>query len=133
MMSRDYDVGYGKPPPQFQFQKGNKKGGRKKAKKDAAFDMSSIITTAMAKRLKIRRGDQILGMTLAEVVIERLIQMATTGSPRDLGYILGLIQKHAAHLVVPPVQETRVVFHRAPGSTVDLPPVDLWNGNGNGR
>lgn len=125
-MNGNYEVGYGKPPKQHQFQPGNKKGGRTKGKEDAPFDMSAIITKAMAKRLKIRRGDHIVGISLAELVYERLIQMAATGSAKDLAYILGLLDKHAAHLVVPPAQETRIVYHRAPGSTVELPALELW-------
>jgi hypothetical protein len=128
-MSGDYEVGFGKPPKQHRFQRGNKMARRGKgAGKKTSFTMSEIITKAVTQRRQIKRGDRVVDMQVAEIMIERLIQMATTGTARDVGYILGLIDKHAAHLVAPPTQETHVVYHRAPGSTVELPPRELWEG-----
>lgn len=129
-MSSDDEVGYGKPPRQHQFQKGNKMAQRRKASpKDSSFTMTEVITKAMTQRRQIRRGGRIVDMRVAEIMIERLIQMATSGTARDVGYVLGLIDKHAAHLVAPPAQETHVVYHRAPGSNVELPPRELWKGD----
>lgn len=126
-MSGDYEVGFGKPPKQHRFQKGNTMAKRRKGPaKEASFTMSEIITKAMTQRRRIRRGDRIVDMQVSEILIERLIQMATNGSARDAGYVLGLIERHAAHLVAPPVQETHFTYHRAPGSTVELPPAGLW-------
>lgn len=126
-MSGDYEIGYGKPPEQHRFQQGNKMAKRRKAAgKQSSFTMSEIVTKAMTQRRQVRRGDRIVEMQVAEIMIERLVQMATTGSPRDVGYVLGLIAKHAAHLVAPPAQETHVTYHRAPGSNVELPPPELW-------
>lgn len=130
-MSIDYEVGYGKPPKQHRFEKGNKAAKRRKASgKEPSFTMSEIVTKAMAQRRKIRRGDRIVDMRVAEILVERLIQMATTGSIHELARVLGLIDKHAAHLVAPPAQETHVTYHRAPGSNVTLPPPELWKADG---
>ena len=45
----------------------------------------------------------------------------------DVGYVLGMIDKHASHLVAPPPQETRITYRRASGSTVELSPTHLWD------
>jgi hypothetical protein len=130
-MSSDDEVGYGRPPKQHRFKKGNQMARRrKKSAKDAIFTMSDIVTRAVSTRRQIRRGDRIIDMRVAEIMIERLIQMATTGSAKDIGYVLGLIDKYASHLVAPPAQETHVTYHRAAGSTVELPPAHLWKLDG---
>lgn len=123
----DDEVGYGKPPKQHRFKKGNQMARRRRqVGKETVFTMSDIVTKAVSQRRQIRRGDRIVDMRVAEIMIERLIQMATTGSARDVGYVLALIDKHASHLVAPPPQETQITYHRAPGSTVELPPAHVW-------
>lgn len=127
-MSGDYDVGFGKPPKQHRFQKGNKMARRRKGegKQSPDFTMSAIITEAMSQLRQIRRGDRIVNMRVADIMIERLVQMATTGSAREIRFVMALIERHAAHLVAPPVQEINVIYHRAAGSNVELPPRGLW-------
>lgn len=125
-MSRDYDVGYGKPPRQHQFKKGNKKGGRKKSEKGPAFSMSELLTKAMTTRRRFRRGDRIVDMDMKELLVERVMHIASSGTPQQLGQLLVLLDRHAPHLVTPPAQETHFFYHRAPGSTVELPPPYLW-------
>ncbi len=128
-MSSEYDVGYGKPPKKNQFKPGNQMAKRRrKGPREQGFSMSEIVTQAMTQRRKIKRGDQIVSMQVAEIMIERLVQMVTTGNPKDLAFVFNLMAKHAAHLVTPAPQQTLVTYHRAEGSKVELPPADLWKG-----
>ena len=128
-MNDDDEVGYRKPPKQHRFKPGNQLARRRKGQaKPATFTMAGILTTAMSTRRKIRRGDQLITMNVAEILIERIIQMATTGSARDATILMTLIERHAPQLLAAPLQETRVTYHRAAGSTVELPSQELWKG-----
>lgn len=120
----DDEVGYGKPPKHSQFKAGNP--GRPKGSKKNSLSLSQIIGDAMSQRRKVRRGDRIVSMSVAEIFVERLIGMATTGSPSEMTKVLALIAKHAPNLLAAPELEARITFHRAPGSLVQLPPADLW-------
>ncbi len=116
-MSDEYEVGYGKPPKKNQFQPGNQMAKRRQGgPREQGFSMTEIVTRAMTQRRKIKRGDQIVSMPVAEIMIERLVQMVTTGQARELGFVLNLVAKHAAHLVTPAPQQTQVTYHRAEGS-----------------
>ena len=121
-----YEVGYGKPPKHSRFKPGNR--GRPKGSKKRAFSLSEIITEAMTRRRKVRRGDKIVSMPAAEIFIERLIAMATTGSPSEMTKVLSMIARHAPQLLAAPELEARITYHRAPGSEVQLPPAHLWSG-----
>ena len=124
---RDHEedkVGYGKPPVRSRFKPGNP--GRPKGSGKRSFSLSEIISAAMTRRRKVRRGDRIVSMQVAEIFIERLIAMATTGSPSDMTKVLSMIAKHAPNLLAAPEIEARITYHRAPGSNVKLPPADLW-------
>jgi len=117
-------VGYGKPPVHSRFKPGNP--GRPKGSRKRSFSLSEIISEAMTRRRKVRRGDRVVSMQVAEIFIERLISMATTGSPSDMTKVLTMIAKNAPNLLAAPEIEARITYHRAPGSNVELPPTDLW-------
>ena len=130
-MSGDkYEVGYKKPPVKNQFKPGNQaaRGRKRRSSKPVGLSMGEIIEKAMLTRRKIKRGDQIIEMPVAEILVERLIQTVTTGTARDLKMVIDLIQSHASHLLAAPMQELSVRYHHAEGSTVPLPPLDLWKG-----
>jgi hypothetical protein len=88
--------------------------------------MADIFTAAMTRRLRIRRGDRIVSMRVAEIYVERLIVMATQGSATEMTKLLAMIAKHAPHMLAAPEVEARITYHRAPGSEVELPPLNLW-------
>ena len=124
---QDYEVGYGKPPEHSRFKPGN--AGRPKGSGKRELSIGDILAEAMSKRRKVRRGDRVVKMAVAEIYVERLIAMATTGSANDMLKVLALIARHAPNLLSAPEIEARVTYYRAPGSTVQLPSVDLWKGS----
>lgn len=121
-----HEVGYGRPPVHSRFQPGNP--GRPKESKKRSFSLSEIITEAMGRRRKVRRGNRVVSMQVAEIFIERLISMATTGSATEMTKVLTMIGRHAPSLLAAPELEARITYHRAPGSKVELPPAHLWTG-----
>ena len=124
-MSDDYDVGYGKPPRQHQFQRGNQAAkGRKRAKK--VLSLPEIIDRALRTRRKIKRGGEVIEMGVAEILVERLIQAMTTGSPRDMALIVAMLERYAPDVLASTPEQLEVTYHRAEGSNVPLPPAELW-------
>lgn len=121
----DYMVGYGKPPVQTRFKAGNPGRPRGSARQPRSVSLEDIVQKAMRRRVKLRRGDQIVDVGLTEVLINRIFTMATQGSARDVGLILNLLDRYAPDA---PQKEAllEIIHHRAPGSTVELPPADLW-------
>ena len=80
----------------------------------------------MTRRRKVKRGDEIVEMPTFDIMVERLVATATSGSVREAAAALRLIDKHLSHLLQPPPQQTMIIYHRAPGSQVILPPAELW-------
>jgi uncharacterized 2Fe-2S/4Fe-4S cluster protein (DUF4445 family) len=62
-----YEVGYGKPPKAKQFRKG--RTGNPRGKRKGEENIVSAFKRHVSKRVKIKDGDQIRTITLAEAVI----------------------------------------------------------------
>jgi hypothetical protein len=62
-----YDVGYGKPPKANQFRKG--RTGNPRGKKRGEENLISAFKRHVLKQVKIKDGDQVRTITLAEAVI----------------------------------------------------------------
>lgn len=130
MSQDDYEVGYGKPPKHSQFKPLNQaaKGrGSKKAPKPT-FSIGEVLRDALNGKRKIKRGDQVVEMDVAKILVERLVQMMLNGSARDMALVLGLLERHAPEILATAAQEIAITYHRAEGSTVPLPPSQLWKG-----
>lgn len=124
----DYDVGRGKPPREHQFKPGNRAAaGRKKTRKDG-FSLADILASAVTRKMKIRRGEEIVSLGAGEIMIERLVRIMTTGTPREMVLVLGLIERHVPQFLAAPPEVFRVEYVRAGGSTVELPLIDKPKG-----
>ena len=130
MSKSDYEVGYGKPPKHSQFKPFNQaakgRGGKKVA--TTTFSIGEVLRDALSGKRKIKRGDQVVEMDVAKILVERLIQMMLNGSARDIALVLGLLERHAPEILATATQELGITYHRANGSKVPLPPADLWKG-----
>lgn len=125
----DEAIGYGKPPRQHRFKPGNQaaaKRNRIKKKEGNALALPVIIDRALRTKRKVKRGDQVYSVTVAEIMAERLVQMLTTGSARDLAVIMQLVEKHLPDALNRPQEVFQIVHTRAADSTIQLPPDELW-------
>lgn len=124
----DDEVGRGKPPREHQFKPGNRAAaGRKKTRKDG-FSLADILASAVTKKMKIRRGEEIVSLAASEIMIERLVRIMTTGTPREMVLVLQLIERHVPQFLAAPPEVFRVEYVRAGGSTVELPLIDKPKG-----
>ena len=130
MADEDESVGYGKPPRKHRFKPGNKaasKSNRRPKKAVSALSLAEIFDRALRTKRKVKRGDQVYAVTVAEIVSERLVQMLTTGSARDVTNVMQLIEKHLPEALARPTEVLEIVHYRAEGSTIPSPPDDLWD------
>jgi Family of unknown function (DUF5681) len=95
------DVGYGRPPAEFQFkpgQSGNPRGRPKGSK-----SLESIIYALANKKVTITENGKRRSVSKIELALTQLINKAATGSERSIDQFIGLL-RHAQ----PPAQ--RVAF-----------------------
>ncbi len=120
-MSEDYEVGYGKPPKAHQFKPGNQAARKKKT-----ISVSEAIEKALNTKRKIRKGDKELTLSVGEIVVERLVQLAMGGNARDLVKFVEIAHKYAPDALAGSAEELTITYTRAENSKVELPPADLW-------
>jgi hypothetical protein len=86
---KDYRVGPGRPPREFQFkpgQSGNPKGARPKASSIAP-DLKTVLERALSKTVTLRQGEKGRIVTMATAGIEQLVNQFAKGdrhARRDL-------------------------------------------------
>jgi len=86
-----YEVGYGKPPKANQFRRG--RTGNPRGKKPGEENMISAFKRHVLKRVKIKEGDQISTITLAEAVILKNYNAALQKNPFAMGNIYRLAEQ----------------------------------------
>lgn len=94
----DYDVGYGKPPKQSQFQagqSGNPRGRPKGAKNHAPVlgeeRLKGIILTEAYREIAVRDGDQNVTVPMAQAIVRAIAVSAAKGNARAQKVITDLV------------------------------------------
>ena len=85
-----YEVGYGKPPRANQFRKG--RTGNPRGKRQGEENMISAFKRHVLKRVRIKDGDQIQTITLAEAVILKNYNAALQKNPFAMGNMFRLAE-----------------------------------------
>lgn len=128
-MTDDEPVGYGRPPRKHQFQVGNKaasKSHRRGTKKGNALELPELIDRALRAKRKIKRGNQVYSLSVAEILSERLVQMITSGTARDVAQVMQMIERYLPGALTRTTEVLEIIHHRAEASNIALPPDDLW-------
>jgi Family of unknown function (DUF5681) len=86
-----YEVGYGKPPKANQFPKG--RTGNPRGKRRGEENLVSVFKRHVLKRVKIKEGDTIRTITLAEAVILKNYNAALQKNPFAMGNIYRLAEQ----------------------------------------
>jgi len=76
------DVGYKRPPPEHQFQKGQKPPPRKRKEKRAvALKPSELLWQVLQEERRVVIGEQVRWMTTLEVLIRKAFEVSEKGNP----------------------------------------------------
>src|SRR6267142_4466682 len=86
-----YEVGYGKPPKANQFPKG--RTGTPRGKRRGEENLVSVFKRHVLKRVKIKDGDTIRTITLAEAAILKNYNAALQKNPFAMGNIYRLAEE----------------------------------------
>lgn len=96
--SEEYEVGYGKPPEEHQFKKGqsgNPSGRPKRKRMRFAEDISEIFMRSLNEEIEINVGGKSRKVTSYEAILLSLKARALKGDPRALKLYLEQAQKAA--------------------------------------
>ena len=86
-----FEVGYGKPPKANQFPKG--RTGNPRGKRKGEENIVSAFKRHVSKRVKIKEGDQIRTITLAEAVILKNYNAALQKNPFAISNVFRLAEE----------------------------------------
>ncbi len=125
----DYEVGYGKPPKEHQFQKGRSGNvsGRAKAKKPEDIDVGEILS----ELVEVKQGTAKKQMHPYEVSIRQLAKRALSGDLRAIKKYIRLCEEFG--VITPPPQITGggvvtappgVDFHEWLDNVTEVVPID---------
>ena len=92
--SADYDIGYGKPPEDTRFKKGqsgNPRGRPKKQPKDVAAHMADLLD----EKQTVRMNGKAVTMTGNELIARRLMEKAMKGDAKAFEKVHQLAAQHA--------------------------------------
>ena len=89
--TKDYEVGYGRPPKKTQFKKGQSgnPNGRPKRRTDAA----GLLEEALSQTLTVQEGDKVLEMSAEEAMLYAQIHKAMQGDVSAFCDILKLAKR----------------------------------------
>ncbi len=86
--SGNYCVGYGRPPVQSRFQKGQ--SGNPKGRPKGALNLATVLLRTLRERVVIGTNGRREEITKLEVAVRQLVDMATSGDLRALSQLIEL-------------------------------------------
>lgn len=93
-MAKNYAVGYGRPPKATQFKRG-KSGNPKGRPKATMTKLDPMMRQLLAQKYQITDDGRRKTVTVQEVILRRILQLATEGKPMAIDFVLGFINKLA--------------------------------------
>jgi len=75
-----YDIGYGKPPAQHRFKKGQ--SGNPSGKRKGALNVMSLLEQALLDLVVVNEGGQRSTISKGEALIKLMVNQATSGDAR---------------------------------------------------
>jgi hypothetical protein len=127
--SGDYEVGYGKPPKEHQFQPGRSGNirGRRKSKKSGSTDLSELLN----EPVKVTTGGKFREMGSFEASLRKLVKRALEGDLRAILKFIKICEEY--EIMAPPpavtgggviVAPEGVDYHEWLESVTELVPID---------
>ncbi len=89
----NYEVGYGKPPKDTQFKKGQSgnKRGRSKGQRNFRTDLKDVLNT----KVTVKENGKQRKRTTQQATLMRLAQKSLKGDPKSIGLLLDYAERHS--------------------------------------
>lgn len=87
----DQEVGYGKPPKEHQFKKGNKLG---KGRPKGAANMKTLVNAALSVKVSTKIGGKTKKMTKAELALHQLAHKASQGDLKAIDKVIAMHERY---------------------------------------
>lgn len=84
--SKDYTVGYGRPPVRTRFAKG--KSGNPRGRPKGAKNLTTLLADELNRKIAIREGDVTKRVTKREAMVKRICESALKGDHKALMAIM---------------------------------------------
>ena len=88
-MADEYEVGYGKPPRDSQFKKGQ--SGNKRGRPKGVKNLKTDVVEELTEMVKMRVGDRALRISKQRALLKLLWLKGMKGDSRALNSLLGLL------------------------------------------
>ena len=90
----DYPIGYGKPPVEHRWQKGQ--SGNSRGRSKGTKTVAEILKAKLQARVFVGDAGKRRSMTMQELIIEKLVRDAAKGEQRARATLLGLMARYEA-------------------------------------
>lgn len=91
-MSDDYDVGYGRPPKNGQFQKG--RSGNPAGRRAEQERFASVLREELASEIVMKIGDQKIKASVMRGLTKLMINMALSGDKKAISELMRQINRY---------------------------------------
>lgn len=102
-MADEYEVGYGKPPRDSQFKKGQ--SGNKRGRPKGVKNLKTDVVEELTEMVKMRIGDRALRISKQRALLKLLWLKGMKGDSRALNSLLGLLLRILGLEGLPPDAE----------------------------
>ena len=85
----DYKVGYGRPPEETRFRKGQ--SGNPKGRPKGAKNLGGLFQRMLGEAVNVREGERTRSMSKVEAMLQNLLLKAIKGETRSIAQVLALI------------------------------------------
>lgn len=97
------EVGYGKPPRQFQFKKGQ--SGNPKGRPPGSLNVATILARTLREKVTVTENGRRRTITKLEAAVKQIVNKAAAGDAAAIKFLLALSQTVEAQLNAEIVQD----------------------------
>ena len=90
-MTRDYDIGYGKPPKHSQFKPG--RSGNSSGRPKGRTNLKTDLEDELSEKIRIVTDGKFKNISKQRATIKRLVGNAANGDPRAINILITLMTK----------------------------------------
>jgi hypothetical protein len=96
MDDNDFEVGYGKPPKEYRFTRGQ--SGNPNGRPKGTLNVATVVDRIMRERVVVNENGKRTSITKLEASVKQLLNKSASGDMRALQFAIGLIRYSEASL-----------------------------------